>query len=153
LSDADRPLTGRGRRNAGAMGAWISSVNLVPDRILCSPAARTRETLDLVTPHVAGKPAIDIVDDLYLAGPLVLLKHLHALKPRDALVLVIGHNPGLHALALDLIAEGPQLRIAALGRKLPTCGLVVVGFDIRRWRDVVAGAGTLMSFTTPAELG
>jgi phosphohistidine phosphatase len=150
--DVDRPLNKRGIRNAEGMAAWMAAAGLAPTRVLCSPARRTRQTLDLALPHLAGKPAIEHPDPLYLAGPLVLLKHLHAIKNRDSHVLIIGHNPGLHALALDLIADGPQERIGLLGRKLPTCGLVVLGFDVASWGEVVAGTGTLVSFTTPGEL-
>ncbi len=149
LGDIDRPLTDRGERNAAAMAAWMAAAGPAPNRILCSPAKRTRQTLQQVLPQLSPKPAVDTLDDLYLAGPLLLLKHLHAAKKRDAHLLMIGHNPGLHALALDLIADGPQERIAALGRKLPTCGLVVIEFELERWADVVAGTGTLASFTTP----
>jgi phosphohistidine phosphatase len=150
--DFDRPLNKRGQRNAAAMAAWMGKSAIAPTRILCSPAKRTLQTLDLVQPLLPGKPAVDKQAELYLAGPLVLLKHLHAVKKRDSHVLIIGHNPGLHALALDLIAEGPQDRIATLGRKLPTCGLVVLGFDVASWGEVVAGTGTLVSFTRPGEL-
>ena len=152
VTDSERPLNKRGDRNAAAMGAWMAAAGLTPQRILCSPAKRTRQTLAHVLPHLSGKPAVDHSDDLYLAGPLLLLRHLHAAKKRDAHVLIIGHNPGLHALALDLIAGGPQQRIALLGRKLPTSGLVVIGFECETWSEVVAGAGTLVSFTTPVEL-
>jgi len=151
-ADIDRPLNKRGERNAAAMGAWMAANDLAPLRILCSPAVRTRQTLEVLRPGLAHKPVIEHHETLYLAGPLVLLKHLHAVKRRAAHVMIIGHNPGLHALALDLIAEGPQDRIAALGRKLPTSGLVVIGFGGTAWGDVVAGTGTLVSFTTPAEL-
>ena len=149
--DIGRPLTGRGRRNADAVGKWMTAAKLSPDHILCSIAARARGTLELVLPHLAGKPKVTYADALYLAGPLLLLKHLHEAPKRSMHVLMIGHNPGLHALALDLVGTGPQDRIAALGRKLPTSGLAVIRFDLAAWSDVVAGTGTLMAFTTPAE--
>ena len=150
--DIERPLNKRGDRNAAAMGIWMGASGIAPARILCSPAQRTRQTLAHVLPHLPGKPSVAQPDDLYVAGPLVLLKHLHAVAATDAYVLMIGHNPGLHALALDLIANGPQDRIGLLGRKLPTCGLVVIRFELASWSDVVAGTGTLVSFTRPGEL-
>jgi len=149
--DIGRPLTGRGRRNADAIGQWMAAGKLAPNLVLCSNATRTRETVDLVLPHLAIKPKVMLLDSLYLAGPLVLLKHLHDVPNKSAHVMFIGHNPGLHALALDLIAGGPQERIAALGRKLPTSGLVVLSFNLHGWNEVVAGSGTLLSFTSPAD--
>jgi phosphohistidine phosphatase len=151
-ADIDRPLNKRGERNASAMGDWMAKRGLAPARIFCSPAARTRQTLDRIHASLKAKTPVDYPDWLYLAGPLTLLKHLHAVKKRDVHVLIIGHNPGLHALALDLIAGGPQDRIAQLGRKLPTCGSVVISFDVSAWDEVVAGTGTLVSFTTPSEV-
>jgi phosphohistidine phosphatase len=152
MADIDRPLSKRGDKNAATMGSWMAGSGLAPDLILCSPSQRTRQTLAHVLPHLSGSPVVEHPDELYLAGPLLLLKHLHAVKKRDTHVMIIGHNPGLHALALDLIAGGPVPRIAALGRKLPTSGLVVLQFDVARWQDVVAGTGTLISFTTPGDL-
>lgn len=149
--DISRPLTGRGRRNADTAGQWLAAAKLAPDLVLCSTAARTRETLELVLPHLATPPKVVYADGLYLAGTLTLLKHLHEAPKRAAHVMMIGHNPGLHALALDLVANGPQDRIAALGRKLPTCGLVVIGFALAAWPEVVAGTGTLLAFTSPAD--
>lgn len=149
--DIARPLTGRGRRNAEAVGAHMAEAKITPSLILCSAAARTLETLDLVLPHLPAKPKISLLDTLYLAGPLVLLKRLHAVPGKTAHVMIIGHNPGLHALALDLIADGPQDLIGALGRKLPTSGLVVLSFDLAGWDEVVAGTGTLVSFTAPGD--
>jgi len=149
--DIARPLTGRGRRNADVAGQSIAAAKLAPSLILCSSAARALETLDLILPHLAVKPKVSLLDTLYLAGPLVLLKRLHVVPRKSVHVMIIGHNPGLHSLALDLIATGPQDRIGALGRKLPTCGLVVIEFDLASWQDVVAGTGALVSFTSPAD--
>jgi phosphohistidine phosphatase len=150
--DIERPLNRRGERNAAALGPWMATAGIAPQRILCSPARRTLQTLDLLLPHLAGKPAIEHPNDLYLSGPVLLLRHLHAVAKPDAHVLVIGHNPGLHALALDLIAEGPQDRIGLLGRKLPTCGLVTISFAVATWAEVLAGTGTLLSFTRPGDM-
>jgi len=150
--DIARPLSARGRRNAEAMGAHIKAANVVPQLVLCSSAARTLETLNLVLPHLAGEPKVSMLDTLYLAGPLVMLKRLHAVPAKLSHVMIIGHNPGLQALALDLIAQGPQERIAALGRKMPTSGLVVMDFALENWSEVVAGTGTLTIFATPDDI-
>jgi len=150
--DIGRALTGRGRRNADAVGQWMASAKHLPELVLCSTATRTRETLELVLPHLAtAKPKVSYADRLYLAGPLTLLKTLHESPKRTHHLMLIGHNPGLHALALDLVADGPQDRIAALGRKLPTSGLVAISFPLANWTDVVAGSGTLVAFNAPSD--
>jgi phosphohistidine phosphatase len=77
---------------------------------------------------------------------------LHEVPRRFRHVLVIGHNPGLQALALDLIGDGAREQIAALGRKMPTGGLAVISFEASAWRGIVAGTGHLEAFTTPAAL-
>ena len=147
--DIDRSLTERGRRDARAVGAFIAKAKLAPDLVLCSSSARTLETLELVLAHFPTRPKISLLDTLYLAGPPVMLKRLHSVPRKSAHVMIIGHNPGLQALALDLIADGPQDKIGDLGRKLPTSGLVVIEFTLQSWDEVVAGTGTLVEYVTP----
>lgn len=149
--DIARTLTDRGRRDAAAMGIALAAAGVMPKRVLCSAAARTRETLERAKPAFKPAPAVDFADKLYLASSLTILARIHALADTDTDVLVIGHNPGIHALALDLIAEGPQDRIAALGRKMPTASAVVIGFRFTRWSEVLAGTGELIAFMTPAD--
>ena len=149
--DIARPLTGRGRRNSDAAGMIIAGSNLEPDFVLCSTSTRTRETLELVRPHLHTQLKLVFADSLYLAGPLTLLRHLHEAPKSARHIMVVGHNPGLHALALELVAGGPQDLIGALGRKMPTCALAVMSFGLGSWPQIMAGTGHLLAFNSPSD--
>ena len=153
LEDHDRPLAKRGTKAAGAMGAYIATNGLQPDLVLCSDAVRTRATLTLVLPQL-GKPPPQVAfdDALYMATPAVLLGRLQKMKSDARHVMVIGHNPGLHALALELTGKGNRKDVEALATKFPTAGLAVLTFKARKWSDICAGDGKLKLFVTPRQL-
>jgi phosphohistidine phosphatase len=67
-ADRDRPLEQRGRRAAQAVAQWIAEHRLEPQLVLCSPALRTRQTLDIVAAAFPRPPKIVMDDGLYLAG-------------------------------------------------------------------------------------
>jgi len=155
-SDFDRPLAKRGIKAAPRMGAEIATLGLRPDLILCSSAARTRQTLSLVLPEL-GEPAPDVVYDeaIYMAEPETLLATIRniayrARPPRRA--MIVGHNPGMENLADMLTGAGDAAGRALMADKFPTCALAVLEFDTDDWRSVAAGNGTLEHFLTPALL-
>ena len=153
LEDHDRPLAKRGIKAAGAMGAYIATNGLQPDLVLCSDAVRTRATLTLVLPQLGKPPPKAVFDNaLYMAAPAALLGRLQQLKSDARHVMVIGHNPGLHALALELTGKGKQDDVEALALKFPTCALAVLTFKARKWSDIGPGAGSLDLFMTPRRL-
>lgn len=156
LADVARPLNARGEAAAPRVGAEMAALGLVPDRVLCSAAVRTRQTAALVRASLPGCPEPVVLDRLYLATPARILAEVRA-QARPAAspprhILVIGHNPGLNLLALELAAAGPPEAIARLERNLPTAGLVVLAFDVARWRDVGPGTGRIEHFITPRGL-
>lgn len=152
LDDFDRPLAKRGAKAAAAMGRYLARENLKPDLVLCSSAVRARATLALVLPEL-GLPAPEVVydDALYLATPAVLLGRLRKLDGAVKHVLLVGHNPGLHALALELTGDGNRRNISALATKFPTAGLAVIGIPGGRWDALRPASGRLERFVTPRE--
>ena len=141
LPDFDRPLNGRGREAAPRMGALMRRDGLRPDYILCSPADRTLQTLDLVRTAHGKLGAPDLQERLYHATPETLLRAIHEAPEGARHLLLVGHNPGLHWLAVWLTGSGrPDLQ-RKLAEKLPTGGLVVLTFDVPRWTDVRPGSG------------
>ncbi len=120
IDDADRPLSRRGREAARRVGKSLPSALGGVDLVLCSTAARTRETAALVLAGIAPPPRILYDEALYLAGAGTLLRRLRQLDESAGSVMVIGHNPGLHELALILAAaDSPRYRALAAG-KFPT---------------------------------
>jgi len=152
LSDFDRPLAPRGRRDAPAMGAYMHERDYRPDLILCSPAARTRETLALLQPALGPDIRAEYDRKLYLGSPDVLLRRLREVDEQVAGVLLVGHNPGLERFAAALAPRGDRRALARMHEKYPTCGLAVIHLHIDRWEQTDLGAGTLTDFMVPAGL-
>jgi len=120
VDDRERRLSRRGRDDACAVGSTLPQALGPLDLVLCSSALRTRETAELVLAEFTPLPKTLFEDALYLAGPAALLTRLIALDGNSGVVLVIGHNPGLHELALALaLPEGKAYRGLAQG-KFPT---------------------------------
>ena len=152
--DRDRPLNARGRRSAAVMRQAMRDLGLVPDVVLVSTARRTMETLEALEPW-DDTPLIEPLDSLYLAEPMQLIAALHGVAETVRSVLLIGHNPGMHDLALSL--AGPQAmrgggeRERGLAAGFPTGALaefVVAG----SWWDLREGGGRLVRFLTPRML-
>ncbi len=152
LEDIDRPLNKRGEKDAPRMGAYLARQRLVPDLILCSPAVRTRQTLDLVLPRLKASPEIVYEDALYPGSPAAMLKCLRKVAPGVRQAMIVGHNPGLQALALSLAGTDTEADLQALAEKLPTAGLVVIELKRRTWAKVEAGDGRLKLLTAPKRL-
>ena len=107
ISDFDRPLNDRGKRAAPEMGRVMRDLKISPDIILCSPATRTHQTLDLVFPHLkCSEPDVRYEKALYHANAAALLDQVRRLDDKKRTALFVGHNPGLHGLALTLAGEG-----------------------------------------------
>lgn len=152
-SDRDRPLNRRGEAAAERMAEYLGRTGIAPDAVLCSPALRTRQTLEAVLRHIpVSSPAIE--DGLYLAGWQDLSARLALLPDGIGTVLLIGHNPGLEELALRLSDKGGDAAITArLREKYPTGALAGLNLAIDSWSDLAPGCGRLVSFVRPADLG
>jgi phosphohistidine phosphatase len=149
LADRDRPLSPRGYRDAAMMRAVMRDLGLAPDLVLTSPSRRTMETLEALDPW-DDAPLIEPVDGLYLAGPAQLLAVLHEVAETVRSVLLIGHNPGFHELAVALAGSAPDALERRLRDKFPTAALAeftVSGL----WGDVGNRTTGLVRFITPAE--
>jgi phosphohistidine phosphatase len=120
VDDSERPLSRRGREAARRVAESLPEALGTLDLVLCSTALRTRETAELVLAGFAAPPRILYEDGLYLAGRAALIRRLRGLDESLGAVMVIGHNPGLHELALALAApDSPRYRTLATG-KFPT---------------------------------
>ena len=152
LKDSERPLAKRGESTAPRMGAFMASHGVAPELILCSPAVRARQTLDLVLPHLAGAPTVAYEEAFYLAAPPVLLARLRKIAANVRHVMIVGHDPGMHGLALELSGAGNPETLQSLARKFPTAGLAVIRFKAREWSKIGPAKGRLELFMTPKAL-
>jgi phosphohistidine phosphatase len=148
--DPERPLAPRGRRAAAALGARLARRRLRIDRVFCSPARRTRETLALL----ALDPAIPVsfAEPLYLASARTLLARLRHLSPRIRTVLVIGHDPGLDHLARSLAGAGRPKALRRLEQGFKTGALAELRGPDDGWRALRPGTAYLERFTRPKDL-
>jgi len=152
IPDERRPLNARGRRAAVLMGSWLEQVGARPDRLLCSAARRAQETLDGIRVAWSAEPAVRIEDDLYMASGGALLERLHGLDAGADSVLLIGHNPGMHDLAVGLAGRGGADDLHELGAAYPTAGCCEIAFDVDDWSELARGRGELRRFAVPKGL-
>lgn len=151
-SDFDRPISDRGRNAAGAMGRYIKRECGEYSRAIVSPARRCRETFETVCGEFDHPPEAVFEDRIYLASSSALLELVQAQDDDCDDLLVVGHNPGLTYLALELIradAEAPERdRIA---EKFPTAAFVQFDCDIAHWADLGTASCDLKRRRYPIE--
>ena len=150
--DIDRALTARGREDAARIGAYIASHSLTPDRVLVSPSSRTQETWKCVSGALRPAPGAATAERLYNATSHTIFALIKDVQASAHSVLLVGHNPGLHELALMLIASGDIEAREQLAEKLPTSGLVIVDFAIDAWARLHPHSGRLERFVAPKSL-
>jgi phosphohistidine phosphatase len=145
LVDHDRPLAGRGRKAAKRIGKHLRSEGIDPALVLCSSARRARETLERVGPE--GEVLIE--SELYGASASELLERLRRVPDTTESVMLIGHNPAIQELALELSGGGERLR--DVERKFPTCALATLAAP-DGWSELRPGSAELVGFVRPKEL-
>jgi len=152
LADFDRPLNKRGRKARYAMAQYMDDKGYIPEIIICSTAKRAAMTLDAIRP-VAGKTCeIRMDDGLYLADPKALAHRIEQIDPGINSVLMIGHNPGLHMLALALAQPATSEDYGGLQIKYPTAALCVLRARQEKWAPVEPKSYELLDFTVPRSL-
>jgi phosphohistidine phosphatase len=148
--DFDRPLNDRGRGDAPRMALWMRREGLVPDRVVASPAARARETAELVVGTLGlAKGAVAWEERLYEASLPAILAVLAAQPAAARRVLLVAHNPGLE----DLVAHlgGDSVPVPPDGKLLVTAAVAHFAMP-ERWDRLGPGAGRLRELVRPKEL-
>jgi phosphohistidine phosphatase len=152
IRDRDRPLASRGKKDAPKIGAYMNRHGLAPACVLVSPSRRTQETWELVATALGKRVEPTYEERLYDASAKTIMDVIRGVGTTCPSLLVIGHNPGMHRLALELMATGDLDAREQLHENLPTSGLVTIEFPFDEWRKVHARAGRLRHFLTPAIL-
>ena len=147
VEDRERALSRRGREAARRVGDSLPPELGSVDLVLCSTALRTRETAALVLARFAQPPRILYEDGLYLAGRVALIRRLRQVDESAGSVMVIGHNPGLHELALALAAPDSPRHEALASGKFPTA--VRASFAIEGpWSSLAESRHALTDYVT-----
>ena len=149
MSDHERPLADRGRMDAAVAGRRLADIGIPFDLALCSTAVRTRETWKLAVQEFPQRPKTVYEERIYDASPGELIALLNETSDEVDNLLVIGHNPGMHALADALAGTAEGDALARMNRSgFPTSAIAVVSFT-GSWKSLEHGVGTLLDFWTP----
>jgi phosphohistidine phosphatase len=143
LPDFDRPLKDRGRKAAKQIGRYLTRAKLSDPLVLCSPAARTRETADIVLKHANLRVEVRFEERIYEASLRDLVQIVSEIPDDKQDVIMIGHNPGFEELLAYLTGEG---------RRMPTAALGKINFEVESWKDIREDQGNLEWFVIPREL-
>jgi phosphohistidine phosphatase len=154
--DRERLLTARGRRDAEALGRRLGPGGDqlgfdpadLPATVLCSTAARTVQTAERVLATLEPEPTVVHDRTLYGASAEELLEEVRATGGSDRAVMLVGHNPGIAELAVEIAAGGDALDQLVEGG-MRTCALAVVSLPVRTWSELAAGCGELVGLFTP----
>jgi phosphohistidine phosphatase len=150
--DYDRRLTDRGRADARRIAAGLAARRMLPDLLVHSGAARTKETAEILAAAWPRRVELIAEAGLYDASETMLLARTRALPDARKRIGLVGHNPGLGELAMALTGSGAQSELARLAAKYPTGAVAALDFSVRRWEDVERNSGMLALYLTPAEL-
>jgi phosphohistidine phosphatase len=150
VSDHDRPLAERGRKDAPVAGRWLAGAGVTPDLTLCSTAARCRETWKLAAPELSRRPRTVYDDRLYDASLGELIAVINGVDDGIRDLMLVGHNPGIHALADALSGDAEGDTRERMDRGFPTSAMAVLSLT-GDWKSVEHGAARLVAFWTPRD--
>jgi phosphohistidine phosphatase len=134
-----------GGRSGATIGEYLHDLIGRPDAIVTSDARRARQTAELVAEATDFGDPVTLDAELYGADPDTLLRIVRALPDEATTVVLVGHNPGLEALAAALAQTDEAV-------ELPTAGLAHLEFDTTRWSEVAPRTGRWRGVTTPKSL-
>ncbi|MCQ4080083.1 histidine phosphatase family protein [Streptomyces sp. RB6PN25] len=149
VADRERPLGPRGLRDAPAVGRWLRDNGFKPDRVVCSPAHRTRATWELVAHELdTADPPVAYDGRIYGADTDGLLDVVHDVPTPTRTLLLLGHAPGVQELTLELAAEGERDALERVQEKFPTSAVAVLTTPAA-WPDLAPGSARLAAFVVP----
>jgi phosphohistidine phosphatase len=152
VADHERPLAPRGRRDAPAAGKWLRKSDYVPDRVLCSTARRARETWQLAEEKLGAHPRTALEDRVYGASTADLLALAHLTSADVRTLLIVGHDPAMRELTLELASEqsgdAEAEELARVRAKYPTAAIAVLSFS-GGWAELSPGQARLAAFAVP----
>jgi phosphohistidine phosphatase len=149
VPDHQRPLAPRGRRDAPAAGRALVEADCLPDLALCSTAVRARQTWELASDQWGTPPPVRHDRRLYAADAEDLLDVVREVPPEVETLLLVGHNPGLEELVLDLAGDGLNDALDQVRTKFPTSAIAVLAWHGTGWEALGPGTALLTSVIVP----
>lgn len=147
--DFDRTLTSHGVAMAAAAARHLEAMDSVPQKILCSPALRTRQTSQLLLENWKAKPEVHFEDGLYGASPDAVMELIRWHDDEDRL-MIVGHNPWVHMLAITLGGVADIRKHPEMKTMYPPASCTVLRFDVADWRGMEKGKGEVIDFYYPS---
>ena len=153
VADHERPLAGRGRRDAPLAGRWLRAAGRVPDRVVCSTAKRARETWQLAAAELNASPSLRFDQRVYGAAAAELLDLARETAPRARSLLIVGHDPAMQELTLTLASAqaGDAGALERVRVKFPTAAIAVLEFN-GTWHRLGPEQARLTTFVVPRDL-
>ena len=151
LPDRERPLAPRGRRDGKRIAKHLVRLGIEPELVLCSSAERTLETLELMRRGLSATSTVMLEKELYAASSDRLLERIRAVPEAVTSVMLIGHNPGLHDVAVVLASAGAELE--RLKAKFPTAALATLALPNTTWSQLSQADAVLAAYVVPTQLG
>jgi len=152
--DFDRPLNEKGKRAAIVMGRKAHELGLQADRLIASPATRVTQTLDSFFEGLGRiiEPQWD--RRIYLASSSTLLDIIRETDSAIENLMLVGHNPGLEDLILDLVPDdGSSPLRDIVENKYPTASLAQIHWDGSDWSKLSSDSSIrLLSLTRPRDI-
>jgi phosphohistidine phosphatase len=148
VEDHERPLSGRGRRDADALGRLLVQRALTPDLVLCSTAARTRETWERAQSAGVIAGEVRLVRGIYHAWVPELVRLLRQTPDELSTVLLLGHSPGVPDLVEHICVRTDSPDWTQLDQKYPTSGVAVVNVP-GPWRELGSSSADLVTLAIP----
>ena len=147
--DHDRPLSGRGRRDARAAGHWLAERGVLADLSVVSTSTRTQQTLAGIVAAGAETGEVRSTRAVYDSDSTGLVEIVQELPDTARTVLLVGHHPALEELVRTLARRvGNHDWWASMDVKFPTSAIAIIGFD-GNWGDVEPGVGALLDYVVP----
>jgi phosphohistidine phosphatase len=145
--DRERRLMPSGRLESAELGEQLRKRGLIPDLVLCSPARRAQETWHEIEVAFGRPVEMRLESRIYPGEPADVLAAISTVPAAIRTLMIVGHNPGLHALARRLAARGDAALLARLASGLATGTCVELAFAGGRWSAL--DGGTLVRLFTP----
>ncbi|MFG3294781.1 SixA phosphatase family protein [Streptomyces sp. NPDC048179] len=149
VPDRLRPLAARGRRDAPAAGRALAESDCLPDLAVCSTAVRARQTWELASGQWGTPPPVRHDRRVYAADVPDLLEVVHEVPAEVETLLLVGHNPGLEELVLELAGDGLDDTLEQVRRKFPTSAVAVLAWHGTEWAALAPGTALLTEVTVP----
>jgi len=149
VADHERPLAPRGLRDAPAAGRALAETDCLPGLALCSTAVRARLTWELASAQWGTPPPVRYDGRLYAADVSDLEAVVHEVPSEVETLLLVGHNPGLEELVLELAGDGLDDTVEEVRTKFPTSAIAVLAWRGADWRALTPGTALLTTVMVP----